>query len=59
MTVTRKELQEEIKHLTATNGILAMENTKLKDIIQVYENYIFLLDNKPKRGIKTNEENKN
>jgi len=59
MPITRKDLQEEIKHLTATNSILAMENAKLKDIIQVYENYIFLLDNKPQRGIKTNGQNYN
>ena len=54
MPITRKDLQEEIKHLTATNGILAMENSKLKEIIQVYENYIFLIENKPERGTKTN-----
>ena len=57
MPITRKDLQEEIKHLTATNGILAMENSKLKDIIQVYENYIFLIENKPERGTKLNGQN--
>ena len=37
MTITRKDLQEDIKHLQASNYSLVYENKKLKEIINLYE----------------------
>ena len=35
MTITRKDLQEDIKHLQASNYSLVYENKKLKEIIRL------------------------
>ena len=40
MTITRKDLQEDIKKLTASNSSLAHENKKLKEIISLYEKFV-------------------
>ena len=40
MTITRKDLQEDIKHLQASNYSLVYENKKLKEIISLYEKFV-------------------
>ena len=40
MTITRKDLQEDIKHLQAINYSLVYENKKLKEIINLYEKFV-------------------
>ena len=40
MTITRKDLQEDIKHLQANNSSLVYENKKLKEIINLYEKFV-------------------
>ena len=40
MTITRKDLQEDIKHLQASNYSLVYENKKLKEIINLYEKFV-------------------
>ena len=40
MTITRKDLQEDIKHLQANNVSLVYENKKLKEIINLYEKFV-------------------
>ena len=40
MTITRKDLQEDIKHLQANNSSLVYENKKLKEIISLYEKFV-------------------
>ena len=40
MTITRKDLQEDIKHLQANNVSLVYENKKLKEIISLYEKFV-------------------
>ena len=40
MTITRKDLQEDIKHLQASNYSLVYENNKLKEIINLYEKFV-------------------
>ena len=40
MTITRKDLQEDIKHLQASNYSLVYENKKLKEIINHYEKFV-------------------
>ena len=40
MTITRKDLQDDIKHLTATNQSLIFENNRLKEIINLYKDFV-------------------
>ena len=40
MTITRKDLQDDIKHLTATNKSLIFENNRLKEIINLYKDFV-------------------
>ena len=40
MTITRKDLQEDIKHLQANNYWVVYENKKLKEIINLYEKFV-------------------
>ena len=40
MTITRKDLQEDIKHLQANNVSPVYENKKLKEIINLYEKFV-------------------
>ena len=42
MTNTKKDLENQIKHLMGRNSSLVFENTKLKEIIQHYENFIHM-----------------
>ena len=40
MTITRKDLQDDIKHLTSTNQSLIFENNRLKEIINLYKDFV-------------------
>ena len=39
---TKKDLENQVKHLMGRNSSLVFENTKLKEIIQHYENFIHM-----------------
>ena len=42
MTNTKKDLENQIKHLMGSNSSLEFENKKLKEIVQHYENFIHM-----------------
>ena len=42
MTNTKKDLENQVKHLMGRNSSLVFENKKLKEIIQHYENFIHM-----------------
>ena len=48
MTNTKKDLENQVKHLMGRNSSLVFENTKLKEIIQHYENFIHMTYSKQK-----------
>ena len=39
---TKKELENQVKHLMGSNSSLVFENKKLREIIQHYENFIHM-----------------
>ena len=47
MTITRKDLQDDIKHLTATNQSLIFENNRLKEIINLYKDFVSVTNRQP------------
>ena len=42
MTNTKKDLENQVKYLMGSNSSLVFENKKLKEIIQHYENFIYM-----------------
>ena len=39
---TKRDLENQIKHLMGSNSSLVFENKKLKEIVQHYENFIHM-----------------
>ena len=58
---TKRDLENQIKHLMGSNSSLVFENKKLKEIVQHYENFIHMTypnNNKNTFHFPINEETK-